>query len=201
MGHHQLLDQLIMVSVKDYFIKNMVCDRCIKVLKDELDGHSIELLEIELGRLRLQMQSENDIEKLKTLLEENGFSLIDSIEEKLTEQVKVELIKALKELPLKLKKKLSAHLADQLGHEYSKISKIFSITEGKTIEKYFIKLKIEKVKELIQANEHNFTEMAQLLDYSHINHLSSQFKGETGMSLSEYKSQQRNFRNPLDQIV
>jgi AraC-like DNA-binding protein len=187
--------------VKDYFIKNMVCDRCIKVLRDELEGYNIELLEIELGRLRLQMENEDDIEKLKMLLENNGFSLIDSMEEKLTEQVKVELIKSLKELPLKLKKKLSAHLADKLGHDYSKISKVFSITEGKTIEKYFIKLKIEKVKEMIQANEQNFTEMAQLLDYSHINHLSSQFKGETGMSLSDYKSQQVNFRNPLDQII
>lgn len=59
----------------------MVCDRCIKVLRDELEGYNIELLEIELGRLRLQMENEDDIEKLKMLLENNGFSLIDSMEE------------------------------------------------------------------------------------------------------------------------
>ena len=181
--------------VKDFYIKNMVCDRCIKVLRDVLDKQTIELLQIELGRLRLNIESDDEIEKLKTLLESNGFSLIGSTEEKLTEQVKVELIKALQKLPLELDKKLSAHLADALGHEYSKISKVFSITEGITIEKYFIKLKIEKAKEL------NFTEMAQLLDYSHINHLSGQFKSETGMSLTEYKSQQKNFRNSLDKIV
>lgn len=187
--------------VKNFYIKNMVCDRCIKVLRDELEENNIDLLEIELGRVRLHMKKEDDIVKLKTLLENNGFASIDSLEDKLTEQVKIELIKSLKALPLKLKKKLSAYLADKLGHEYSKISKVFSITEGKTIEKYFIKLKIEKVKELIQANEHNFTEMAQLLGYSHINHLSGQFKGETGMSLSDYKSQQTNDRNSLDKIV
>lgn len=187
--------------IKDFFVKNMVCDRCIKVLKDELNDHNIELLQIELGRLRLNIESDDAIEKLKTLLKKNGFSLIGSTEEKLTEQVKVELIKTLQELPLKLNKKLSAHLADKLGHEYSKISKVFSFTEGITIEKYFIKLKIEKIKELIQAKEKNFTEMGQLLDYSHINHLSGQFKSETGMSLSDYKSQQKNFRNSLDQIM
>jgi AraC-like DNA-binding protein len=187
--------------VKDFYIKNMVCDRCIKVLRDVLDKQTIELLQIELGRLRLNIESDDEIEKLKTLLESNGFSLIGSTEEKLTEQVKVELIKALQKLPLELDKKLSAHLDDALGHEYSKISKVFSITEGITIEKYFIKLKIEKVKELVQAKELNFTEMAQLLDYSHINHLSGQFKSETGMSLTEYKSQQKNFRNSLDKIV
>ena len=150
----------------------MVCDRCIKVLKDELDGQNIQLSHIELGRVRLKIESDDEIQKLGTMLENNGFSLIGSTEEKLTEQVKVELIKALRELPLELDRKLSAHLADALGHEYSKISMIFSFTEGIIMEKYFIKLKIEKVKELVQAKELNFTEMSQLLDYSHINHLS-----------------------------
>jgi AraC-like DNA-binding protein len=159
------------------------------------------LLQIELGRLRLDIESDDEIEKLKTLLESNGFSLIGSTEEKLTEQVKVELIKALQELPLELDKKLSAHLADALGHEYSKISKVFSSTEGITIEKYFIKLKIEKVKELIQTQQPNFTEISQMLNYSHINHLSGQFKNQTGMSLTAYKSQQKNFRNSLDKIM
>lgn len=186
--------------VKDFYIKNMVCDRCIKVLKDELNAHNIELHQIELGRLRLDID-DLDLDKFETLLKENGFSLIGSTEEKLTEKVKVELIKTMQELPIQLDKKLSEHLVDALGHEYSKISKVFSFTQGVTIEKYFIKLKIEKVKELIQANEHNFTEMAQLLDYSHINHLSGQFKSETGMSLSIYKSQQKNFRNSLDKIM
>ena len=187
--------------VKDFYIKNMVCDRCIKVLKDELDGQNIELLHIELGRLRLNIDNDDEIEKLEMMLEKNGFFLIGSTEEKLTEQVKVELIKALQELPLELNKKLSAHLAETLGHEYSKISKVFSFTEGITIERYFIKLKIEKVKELIQDKEYNFTEMGQLLNYSNIHHLSRQFKSETGMSLSHYKSQQINFRISIDRII
>ena len=84
--------------------------------------------------------------------------------------------------------------------EYSKISKIFSLNESITIEKYFIKLKIEKVKELIQLQENNFTEISQLLDYSNVNHLSRLFKNETGMSLTEYKNSQKNIRNALDQI-
>ena len=80
--------------VKDFYIKNMVCDRCIKVLKDELDGQTIELLQIELGRMRLDIKSDKEIEILKILLESNGFFLIGSAEEELTEQVKLELIKA-----------------------------------------------------------------------------------------------------------
>ncbi|HEA23679.1 hypothetical protein LCGC14_1194090 [marine sediment metagenome] len=185
--------------VKDFFVKNMVCDRCIKVLRDEMEENNIHLLEIELGRLRLEIEDET--EKLKELLEKNGFSLIDSKGEMLVEQVKVELVKVLQKLPLELEKNLSDYLASKLGSEYSKISKVFSFTEGMTIEKYFIKLKIEKIKELIQDKEYNFTEMGQLLNYSNIHHLSRQFKSETGMSLSDYKSGQINFRTSLDRII
>ena len=47
--------------VKDFYIKNMVCDRCIKVLCDGLDKQNIELLQIELGRLRLDIESDDEI--------------------------------------------------------------------------------------------------------------------------------------------
>jgi len=187
--------------IKTIYIKNMVCDRCIKVLKNEIEAEEIDLQEIELGRLQLDIKNDNEINQLKAIIKNNGFEIINSAEDKLTEQVKIQLIKILASLPLYLKEKLSTHLASEMHQDYSKISKMFSFTEGITIEKYFIKLKIEKVKELIQTQEKNFTEISQLLGYSHINHLSRQFKNETGLSLSQYKSQQNNFRNPLDQIV
>lgn len=179
----------------------MVCDRCIKVLKNEIEAQDIALEEIELGRVQLDIQDDSELEKLKNIIESNGFELIDAAEDKLTEQVKIQLIKIVDDLPLELHEKLSTHLAKTMHQDYSKVSKVFSSTEGITIEKYFIKLKIEKVKELIQAQEKNFTEISQLLDYSHINHLSRQFKAETGLSLSQYKAEQKKDRNPLDQII
>ncbi|QIE59346.1 helix-turn-helix transcriptional regulator [Rasiella rasia] len=187
--------------VKDFYIKNMVCDRCIKVLKNEIRKLKIGLLDIELGRLRLDIDEKEQLNTLIEILDRNGFALITSTEDKLTEKVKIELIKLLNVTPLEIEGKLSDFLADKLQRDYSKISKVFSITEGITIEKYFIKLKIEKVKELIQTPDYNFTEISQLLDYSNVNHLSKQFKSETGMSLSDYKDGQKNFRNPLDKII
>lgn len=187
--------------VQDFHIKNMVCDRCIKVLRDELHKAKIRVLDIELGRLQLDMDNNEQLDILNDILERNGFARINSIEDKLTEQVKIELIKLLHVMPLEMDGKLSGFLAERLQKDYSKISKVFSITEGITIEKYYIKLKIEKVKELIQTPDYNFTEISQLLDYSNVNHLSKQFKSETGMSLSDYRDGQKNFRNPLDKIV
>jgi AraC-like DNA-binding protein/copper chaperone CopZ len=187
--------------VKVLYIKNMVCGRCIKVLKDEIEAQEIVLEEIELSRIELNIQNDDGLNKLKKIIENNGFELIDSVEDKLTEQVKIKLIKIVDNLPLDLNEKLSTHLAEKMLQDYSKVSKVFSSIEGITIEKYFIKSKIEKIKELIQAQEKNFTEISQLFDYSHINHLSRQFKAETGLSLSENKAEHQNPRNALDKIV
>ncbi|MGV8916169.1 MAG: helix-turn-helix domain-containing protein [Kaistella sp.] len=187
--------------IKNFYIKNMVCDRCIKVLREELQNCGIEVLHIELGEIQLSMQNLEDEEHLHSILEKNGFSLIESPEKQLVEQIKIELIKLLDDLPLELNQNLSIYLEDVVHTEYSKISKLFSTTEGITIEKYFIKLKIEKVKELIQNQEYNFTEVSQLLNYSNVNYLSRQFASETGMSLTFYKSNNANNRNPLDRIM
>lgn len=110
------------------------------------------------------------------------------------------MINLLNNLPVS-NEKLSDILSGELNQEYSRISKIFSYNEKITLEKYFIKLKIEKSKELIHNKELNFTEISQLLNYSNLTHLSNQFKTETGMSLTAYKALENNFRNPLDQII
>lgn len=179
----------------------MVCDRCIKVLRDELQVYDIKIIHIELGELQLFIEKPNDEANLITILEKNGFSLIESPEKQLIEQIKIELIKLLKDLPLELNENLSSYLEEVMHSEYSKLSKLFSTTEGITIEKYFIKLKIEKVKELIQNPEFNFTEISQMLNYNNVNYLSRQFASETGMSLTDYKLNNTNNRNPLDRIL
>ena len=185
---------------KKLFIKNMVCNRCIKAIESDVETLGIHLKHIELGSIIYEEKSKDDFENIKSILENNGFKILLAQDQQLVEQVKIELIKLLQKLPLQLTKTLSKYLESKLNLEYSKISKIFSVTEHITVEKYFIKLKVEKVKELIQLQEDNFTEISQLLDYSNVNHLSRLFKSETGMSLTNYKNNQKSIRNPLDQI-
>ncbi len=183
------------------FIKNMVCGRCVRVIEDEVKKLKIDLKHIDLGSIVYEEKSNDDFQKIKAALEENGFEVLLGQDEQLVEQIKIELIKLLQQLPLQLDKTLSKFLELKMNLEYSKISRIFSSKEGITIEKYFIKLKIEKAKELIQLQENNFTQISQLLDYSNVNHFSKQFKSESGISLTTYKNEQKNFRNSLDQIV
>lgn len=186
----------------EFYIKNMVCERCIRVIHEELQAAGVHLKMIELGHFSIISDNrERDTALVTEVVERGGFALLHEPGQLLAEKVKQSLIKLTDTLPLRIGKKLSVYLSEQFGMEYSRISKTFSAREQLTVEKYFIRLKIEKVKELIQDNTCNFTEIAQLLDYSSINHLSRQFRSETGMSLSVYREMKYNTRRPLDKII
>ncbi|MGY5849625.1 helix-turn-helix domain-containing protein [Salegentibacter sp. F14] len=186
----------------EVFVKNMVCNRCIKVVRNELLEAGIDLQEVELGRVVYQSKHPDmDHAKLLKVLSENGFELLESDEKILIEKVKLSLIRLLENLPLQKSGTLSRYLSKETKIDYSRLSRIFSYTENITVEKYFIKLKIEIVKELIQSKQYNFTQISQLLGYTNVNYLSRQFKAETGMNLSQYKKLNNNFRNSLDQIL
>ena len=95
---------------------------------------------------------------------------------------------------------LSDYLAKNLAKSYANISRVFSKKEEITIEKYFIRLKIEKAKELVEYGNQSFSEIAYQLGYKNLQHLSRQFKQITGMSMSEYQKLQNPERTSLDKI-
>ena len=164
-----------MSKPKEFWIKNMVCNRCLKVIKQELQELGVSILSLELGRLLVEATNETDdliLKNVTDVLNSNGFEIVQSESEMLVERIKIILIEQLVELPLHIKIKTSELLASTLHRDYKTLSKLFSANEKTTIEKYFIKLKIEKVKELIQLKQYSFSDISYLLDYSSINHLS-----------------------------
>ena len=183
-------------------IKNMVCNRCIKVVNDELSGLGYTIKGIELGKVSLNEQlTENDLEKITRVLTENGFELIDDRKSKIINRIKtliIEFIHYDKEKPEHMN--LSDFLAKELGHDYSYLSNLFSFVEGLTIEKYLIHQKIEKVKELLVYDELSLNEISYQLGYSSVQHLSNQFKKTTGLTPSHFKKIRISKRNPLDKV-
>lgn len=193
-----------MDSEREYWIKNMVCRRCPKVIKQELEAIKVTVLSLELGKLTVHIDADIDKDidkKIANILHENGFEIARSEEEMLVERTKIVLIELISELPIEMKKNTSEHLATLLHRDYKILSKIFSKNENTTIEKYFIKLKIEKAKELIQMQQLTFSDIAYQLDYSSVNHLSRQFKNTTGVSMTDYKNSQIRERNFFDEII
>jgi len=72
--------------------------------------------------------------------------------------------------------------------------------EGRTIEKFFIAQKIERVKELLVYDELTLSEIAYQLNYSSVAHLSNQFKKVTGLTPSFFKQIKDNKRKSLDEV-
>ncbi|MBP8777189.1 MAG: helix-turn-helix transcriptional regulator [Bacteroidaceae bacterium] len=186
---------------KKLYIKNMVCNRCITVVKAELNKLGIEADSIKLGEIDLHQELEEEQkQKLEELLELQGFSLIDDKRGRLIEQIKNLIIELVHPKNSRLKVNLSDYISRTVNHDYNYISNLFSEVEGTTIEKYFIAQKIEKVKELLVYDELSLSEIAFLLNYSSVAHLSAQFKKVTGFTPSYYKQIKENKRKPLDEV-
>lgn len=85
--------------------------------------------------------------------------------------------------------------------DYTTISKTFSEAEGHTIEKHFILLRLEKVKELISYGELTMVEIGKKLSYSSVQHLSAQFKSIFGVRPNTYKANHHLKRKSIDKIA
>ena len=137
---------------------------------------------------------------MKTALEKVGFELIDNRKGQLIERAKTLLIELVHRQNNELRTNLSDYLSQQLGHDYSSLSTLFSEVEGTTIEKFYIAQKIERVKELLVYDELSLSEIAHLLNYSSVAHLSNQFKKITGLTPSHFKQIGAVKRKPLDEL-
>lgn len=183
------------------YIKNMVCQRCVKVVKDELQKLSYEVSDITLGEANIKSDRKPDLSEIKKVLVENGFDLVDDKNSKIIEKIKVLIIDKIHHHNSDIEKfSFSKYLANEIGMNYSQLSSIFSSMEGITIEKFIIKQKIEKVKELLTYDELTLSEIAYKLGYSSVQHLSNQFRQITGLNPSYFKKLKEKRRKPLDNL-
>lgn len=191
------------MNTKTLYIKNMVCNRCIKVVKEELEKLGLNVENIILGEAVVSSSNDINDNRIKDVLEQNGFELIDDKQAKIIEKIKViviELIQNQGEDKL-TNINFSDYISEKVDKSYQYISSLFSSHEGVTLETYIINQKIEKVKELLIYNELSLTEISYRLGYSSVQHLSSQFKKITGLTPSEFKHLRKKVRKPLDKVL
>lgn len=196
---HKLLT-LYAISLR-LFIKNMVCTRCKMLVKDELSRLGLAFNAVELGSADLVEDiSPEQKQSLREALLRSGLELMDDKKGILIQKIKniiVELVHY-KEEPLTIK--LSEYLSQKLNRNYTYLANLFSEVQGITIEKYYITQRIERVKELLVYDELSLTEIARLMNYSNVAHLSTQFKKVTGLTPSHFKGLKVKRRNMLDDL-
>ncbi|WP_050710177.1 MULTISPECIES: helix-turn-helix domain-containing protein [unclassified Dysgonomonas] len=182
------------------YIKNMVCPRCIMAVQNILNQLNITSLDVRLGEVVLANEIDKDqLNILRKELSNLGFELLDNSQQQLIEQIKASAIK-LVHYNNEQNINLSELLTSELHRDYSYLSKLFSTTEGITIEHFVILQKIERVKELLTYDQQTLSEIADELGYSSVAHLSAQFKKVTGLTPTQFKQQGIDLRRGLDQI-
>ncbi len=181
-------------------IKNMVCPRCIFAVENLLREIDIPFDKVSLGKVTLgknfSTSQKNYLEKgIKAL----GFEILKDRDVQKIEKIKNLFSQLFLEGDIPPSLVISHYINHSIHEDYTSLSHLFSSLEGITIEKYFIYLKIEKVKELLFYKEMNISEIALQLGYSSVQHLSAQFRKVTGMTPSAYKNLQHKTRNTLDE--
>ena len=186
---------------KKIIIKNMVCPRCIESVQQVFDEVGLGVLNIKLGEVNVSNSiSSKQKQSLQTKLSEKGFELLDDKNTKLINQIKSIIIQQIHYSKESIVVNFSTILTEQLHTDYAYLSRLFSTVEGRTIERFILSQKIEKVKELLTYNELTLSEIAYQMNYSSSSHLSAQFKKITGMSPSAFKKMQNQERQSLDDI-
>ena len=187
------------------YIKNMVCNRCISAVKQELEKQGFHPERVALGEVTIgeDSLSKDQLDKVDSALLQLGFERIDDRKARLIEAIKNTVIQMIHHSDkVDLKFNWSTVLSEELNYEYNYLSNLFSSVEGITLEQYIIRQRIEKVKELLFYDELNLSQIANRLGYSSVAHLSAQFKKVTGFTPSEMKKSRdtQHHRKPLDSM-
>lgn len=189
------------LQVMRLYIKNMVCNRCVMVVQDILRQCGVRDATVSLGHADLPSDmSAASLLCLGERLKSVGFELIDDKRAAIVDAVKrftQEFVNLGESAP---NVNLSDFLASKIGRDYSSLSSLFSEAEARTIEQYYILVRIERVKELIAYGDLSLSEIAFRTRFSSVAHLSNQFKRVTGMTPSAFKHLTPHKRIPLDKV-
>lgn len=179
----------------------MVSNRCKLAVKVALKEIGLHFVVVDLGEVEVMEDlSEEQRNRLKTLLVQSGLELMDDKRALLIEKiinVITEMIHYTDEVPTM---NYSDYISKRLDYDYTYLSNLFSEVKGTTIQQFIIIHKIERVKELLTYNELTLTEISYKLHYSSVAHLSNQFKKVTGLTPSQFKQMKDKRRIPIEEI-
>lgn len=192
---------------KTIHIKNMCCQRCIEYVESVMRKHKINYTKVTLGKVEVKIISTKELNTIKIELAEKSYEILENKEDKILEDIKNILLQLIIDLQTNINKteinnKVSLPEIFKYKHKlpYRSLQSIFKKHRHTTIEKYFITLKIEKTKDLIENSHLNFSEIARQLGYSSLAHLSAQFKKITNKTMKEYYNSNSSNRKGFDKL-
>lgn len=166
----------------------MVCRRCKMIVRAELNKIGIQYDNVELGEVNTTKEiTLLQRKRLFGALQKSGLELIDEKKNVLIEKLKSAIVDLEHYSDEDLRTSFSDYISLSVDDNFISLDTLFAEIEGITIEKYIIKHKIERVKELLVYDDLNLAEIALKLHYSSTAKLSSQFKRITGLTPSHFR--------------
>lgn len=169
-------------------VKGMVCQRCIMVVKNEMENLGYDSVEVSLGEVSFRSMPAHYKPRLEASLAIHGFSLLENKKIKMVSEIKKsvqELYNGDFDFPSNFR--FTKFLAEKTGVDYEGLTEAFISIEKKTIEQYVIEYRINKVKEWLVYTNFTLADIAFKLNYNSVAHLSTQFKQRTGLTPSFFK--------------
>lgn len=166
----------------------MVCQRCVMVVQDILNRHELPYAAVQVGQVITDHPySQASVDELSNALKSVGFEIVTGRVEQLMTNIKVRVRQYLEESALKELPNLSTYITSEIFYDYSYLSDLFSAAENKTIEQYFIELRIDKAKELLVYTSQSLTNIAYELGFSSPQHFANHFKQHSGQTPSAFR--------------
>ncbi|AMR29889.1 hypothetical protein A0257_21085 [Hymenobacter psoromatis] len=169
----------------------MVCPRCLRVVQRELEKAGLVVAAVALGGADVRAADGGPVDAalVQAALEPHGFAVVDDPRDQLVEQVKALVVELIHYTPAAAQpfQTYSHFISERVGRSYAYLSHQFSAREGLTLEKYIIRQKVERAKELLSYQDTKVAAVARQLGYSSAAHLTNQFRQVTGMSPTAFQ--------------
>jgi AraC family transcriptional regulator len=178
-----------MENLSKLLIKGMVCQRCILVIQLQLEQMELTDFSVDLGEVSMSGSGNfATIQRIQQTLAPLGFQVLEDKKARTVNEIKqlvADVYSGSYDFPYRFR--FSEFVISALGRDYDAVSALFSSIEHRTIERYVIEYRIEKIKEFLVYSSFDLSEIAFKLNYSSVAHLSRQFKQYTGLTPSHFK--------------
>ena len=169
-------------------LSNMVCNRCVIVVESILKEMGFNDYNVEIGSIFLSNHlDEKQFFDLEHKLKNVGFEIVENRLKVVIQNIKDCVLQYLNCNDNRIN--LSVFITQHIYYEYSYLSDLFSKSENKTIEQYFIELRIDKAKEKLKYETITLSEIAYELGFSSPQHFTNQFKQQTGVTPTKFRKQ------------
>ena len=160
---------------------------CKKIMQEQLEKLNLQYAYIGFAEIEIaDAVSGIRLHEINATLCDYGIEIVENQKSILVQRIK-DIITEMVYMEDKPSTSNSAYISDKLKQRYNYLASVFSEVTYSSIENFVILQKTERAKQLISTNQLTLTEIAYRLNYSSVAHLSSQFKGATGITPSTFQ--------------